>query len=201
MKGLFKSFLGIALIGSAIAAEANTQFPLRMDIDVSARRSTRNIGSGSEGSARVQNVSLRVRIRRASGSPNSQPLTAEVYVIGRQVHTGYYGIIDVVKKDFSFAEERLFEFTTREYSLGRTDGNINVGGTYETFLVVVADENAEILDHRSGRSIRDEGIAFIRELGPATLFDRDGNVVGKVENKNEAFKRAVPSATNPGRNY
>ena len=71
-------------------------------------------------------------------------------MIGRQIHTGYYGIIDVVKKDFNFSEERLFEFTTREYALGRTDGNINVGGTYETFLVVVADENGKILDHRSG---------------------------------------------------
>ena len=200
MKGLFKSFVGAALIGSTIVAEANTQFPLRMDIDVSTRRNTRNIGAGSSGSARVENVSLRIRIRRASGSPNSQPLSAEVYVIGRQIHTGYYGIIDVVKKDFNFSEERLFEFTTREYALGRTDGNINVGGTYETFLVVVADENGKILDHRSGRAIRQEGIDFIRELGPSTLFDRDGNVVGKVEEKNSAFKAAVPAATNPGSN-
>jgi hypothetical protein len=28
-----------------------------------------------------------------------------------------------------------------------------------------------------------------------TLFDRDGNVVGKVENPGQAFKRAVPAAT------
>ena len=201
MKVLFKSLLGAALIGSTIAAEAQTQFPLRMDIDVSARRNSQNIGAGRDGQARVERVSLRVRIRRASGSPHSDPLKAEVFVIGRQTHTGYYGIIDVIKKDFNFAEERLFEFTTREYALGRTTGNINVGGTYETFLVVVTDEKGEIIETRSGRVIGDEGIALIREMGPSTLFDRDGNVVGKVDEKNSAFKRAVPSATNPGSDF
>jgi hypothetical protein len=198
MKDWIKGFLSIAMVGGGIAVHAESQFPLRMDIDVSARRNTREVGAGKEGQAKVENVSLRVRIRRASGSANAQPLTAELYVIGRQIHTGYYGIIDVVKKDFSFAEEREFEFTTREYALGRTGGNINVGGTYETFLVVVADENGEVLDHRSGRVIREQGIQFIREQGPKTLFDRDGNVVGKVDEKNSAFKKAVPAATNPG---
>lgn len=200
MKILFKSLLGAALIGSAVAAKAQTEFPLRMDIDVSARRNTQNIGAGSEGSAKVERVSLRVRIRRASGSPHTEPLNAEIYVIGRQVHTGYYGIIDVVKENFDFAEEREVEFTTREYALGRTSGNINVGGVYETYLVVITDEKGEILETRSGRVIHDEGIALIRELGPDTLFDRDGNVVGRIDNKNSAFKRAVPAATNPGRN-
>ena len=140
MKSLFRTLLGAAIIGSAFISEAQSQFPLRLSIDVSTRRNTRNIGTGSSGQARVQNVSLRVRIRRDSGSPFLEPLRAEVYVIGRQIHTGHFGIIDVVNKDFDFTEDRLFEFTTREYSLGRTSGNINVGGAYETFLVVVTDQ-------------------------------------------------------------
>lgn len=203
MKSLFTGILGAVVVGAAVAAEAQTQFPLRMDIDVSARRNTQQIGAGRDGQARVERVSLRVRVRRSSGSPHSEPLKAEVYVIGRQIHTGYFGIIDVVKKDFNFAEERLFEFTTREYSLGRTSGNINVGGVYETFLVVVTDEKGEILETRSGRVIREQGINFIREHGANTLFDRDGNVVGEMpeEMKNSAFKKAVPSATNPGSDY
>lgn len=200
MKILFKSLLGAALIGSAVAAEAQAEFPLRMDIDVSARRNMHNIGSGSEGSAKVERVSLRIKVRRASGSPYTEPLKAEVYVIGRQIHTGYFGIIDVVKKDFDFNEDRIVEFTTKQYALGRTSGNINVGGVYETYLVVITDDKGEILETRSGRVIHDKGIALIRELGPDTLFDRDGNVVGKVNRENSAFMRAVPAATNPGRN-
>ncbi len=199
MKGMFKVVLGVVALGAVVAAEA--RFPLQMDIDVSARRNTKNIGAGSEGQARVENVSLRVRVRRASGSPDAQPLTAELYVIGRQIHTGYFGIIDVVKKDFSFAEERLFEFTTSEYALGRTDGNINVGGVYETFLVVIVNDKGEVLETRSGRSIGERGVGLIREMGPSTLFDRDGNVVGKVDVKNSAFKKAVPVATRPGNDY
>ncbi len=198
MKCLLKGFLTVAVLGAVVAAEAQSKFPLKMDIDVSTRKNTRSIGAGAEGEAKVENVSLRVRVRHTGGGDKKQPLTAEVYVIGRQIHTGYYGIIDVVKKEFNFSEESLFELTTKEYSLGRTSGNINVGGTYETFLVVISDEKGEILDYRSGRVLREEGIAFIRELGPKTLFDRDGNVVGKADPEKSAFKDAVPAATNPG---
>lgn len=200
MKSSIAVFLGALMIGTAVSTMANTEFPLKMDIDVSTRRSSQNIGAGKDGEARVERTSLRVKIRRASGSADEQ-LKAEVYVIGRQIQTGYFGIIDVVKKDFSFEKERTFEFTTREYALGRTSGNINVGGVYETFLVVVTDENGEVLDSRSGRVIGEKGIALIREMGPQTLFDRDGNVVGKVDDNHSAFKRAVPAASNPGSDY
>jgi hypothetical protein len=127
-------------------------------------------------------------------------LTAELYVIGKQIHTGYYGIIDVVKEDFTFTKENdnTFEFSSKMYALGRTSGNINVGGTYETYLLVVADKDGKIVDTRSGRVIKEKGIAFIRELGPLTLFDRDGNVIGKVESPGEAFKKAIPAATSGG---
>lgn len=199
MNILLRSLLGAVLMGSAAAAKDQADFPLRMDIDVSARRNTQNIGAGREGEAKVERVSLRIRVRQASSSPHSDPLQAEIYVIGRQIQTGYFGIIDVVKKDFDFSEERVCEFSTGEYALGRTSGNINVGGTYETFLVVITDADGKILETRSGRSIGDEGIALIREMGPKTLFDRDGNVVGRVKQENSAFKRAVPAATNPER--
>jgi hypothetical protein len=202
MKGMIKGLLSVAVMGCVVAAEAQTKFPLRVDIDVSAKRSRRNIGAGSDGEAKVEQVQVRVKVRKSSGQPYEDQLTAELYVIGKQIHTGYYGIIDVVKKDFTFSRDNdnTFQFNSRMYALGRTSGNINVGGTYETYLLVVADKDGKIVDTRSGRVIRDQGIAFIRELGPATLFDRDGNVVGKVDEKNSAFKKAIPAATNPGSN-
>jgi hypothetical protein len=77
---------------------------------------------------------------------------------------------------------------------GRTTGNIDVGGKYETYLVVISGPDGEIIDHRSGRSISDEGVAFIRTLGKDTMFDKEGNVLGKLENKGEALKVAIPAA-------
>lgn len=200
MKGLTKSLLSVAVMGSVVAASAQNTFPLRVDIDVSARREKKNVGAGNAGEAKVEQVRCRVKIRKASGQPYADNLTAELYVIGRQIHTGYYGIIDVDKRDFTFTKENdnTFEFASKTYALGQTSGNINVGGKYETYLLVVADKDGKIVDTRSGRAIREKGIAFIRELGPMTLFDRDGNVVGKVENPGEAFKRAVPAATYSG---
>jgi len=197
MKGLTKGFLSVAVLGSIVATSAHAAFPLRVDIDVSAKRSTRQVGAGDSGEAKVEQVQCRVKIRKSGGQPYTDPLTAELYVIGRQIHTGYYGIIDVVKKEFNFTKENgnTFEFKSQMYAIGKTGGNINVGGKYETYLLVVVDKDGKIVDTRSGRSIRDEGIAFIRELGPMTLFDRDGNVIGKVENPGAAFKAAVPAAT------
>jgi hypothetical protein len=199
MKVSMKSLLGIAVMGAVVAAIAQTTFPLRVTIDVNTKRHRQEIGAGAQGSAVVERVQVNVSIRQKGGQLYTEPLSAELYVIGRQVHTGYYGIIDVVKEGFTFSQDqdRTFEFSSKNYRLGRTDGNINVGAVYETFLVVLVDSKGEIVDTRSGRSIGEKGVALIREMGPLTLFDRDGNVVGKVEDPGEAFRRAAPAAVSP----
>lgn len=200
MKGLTNGLLSMAVMGTVVAASAQATFPLRVDIDVSTKRSTRQIGAGTSGEAKVENVQCRVKVRKSGGQPYAEQLTAELYVIGRQIHTGYYGIIDVVKKDFNFTKDNdnTFEFSSKMYAIGKTSGNINAGAKYETYLLVVVDKDGKVVETRSGRSIGEKGIALIREMGPMTLFDRDGNVVGKVENPGSAFKASIPAATFQG---
>lgn len=199
MTGLTKSLLSVTLMG-CVAMESAAQLPLRVDIDVSTKRSTRQIGAGNTGEAKVEDVQCRVKIRKVGGQPYKGQLTAELYVIGQQIQTGYYGIIDVIKEEVTFSKENdnAFEFKSKKYAIGKTSGNINVGGKYVTYLLVLVDQDGKIIETRSGRSIGDKGIAFIRQLGPMTLFDRDGNVLGKVENPGAAFKAAVPSAVHSG---
>lgn len=196
MNGMVKGLLGMAVIGCVLAAEAQSKFPLKVDIDVSTKRSAKQIGAGDEGSAKVENVQVLVKVRKDGGQAYTEKLTAELYVIGKQIHTGNFGIIDVVKEDFYFTKEnkQTYKFTSKMYTLGKTDGNINVGGKYETYLLVIVDKDGKIIATRSGRVIRERGIALIRELGPGTLFDRDGNVVGKADPNASAFKKAVPIA-------
>lgn len=202
MKKEIRGLLGVMVMGCVVATSAQTVFPLRVDMDVSTKRHRKNIGAGWDGEAKVEQVQVRVKIRKSPGQPYTDPLAAELYVIGRQIHTGYFGIIDVVHKEFTFSKENdnSFEFMTRMYALGRTSGNINVGGKYETFLLVVVDKDGKIVDTRSGRVIREKGVGIIREWGPGTLFDRDGNVVGHVDEKNKAFKKAIPTAVS-GRSW
>jgi len=202
MKGITKGLLSAVIIGSMVATYAaetakkkKAEFPLKLDIDVSTKRVKKTIGDGNEGSAKVDWVTCTVKIRKNGGQPYTDKLTAELYVIGRQIQTGYYGIIGVVKKEFVLEKEKdyRYEFSSQSYPVGRTSGNINVGGVYETYLVVVVDKNGKIVDTRSGRVIKEKGIEFIRQLGPNTLFDRDGNVIGKGQ-PNSAFKKAIPAA-------
>jgi hypothetical protein len=200
MKRLMQGLIGAAVVGSVLASQAQTKFPLRVNINVSPKTSRQSIGAGADGEAKVEQVQVRVTVRKSSSQPWDDPVTAELYVIGKQIHTGHYGIIDVIKKEFNFTRDNnnTFEFSSQMYSLGRTSGNINVGGAYETFLVVIVDHEGTIVDTRSGRSIKEKGVALIRELGPQTLFDRDGNVIGKLEDPGKAFKKAIPAATHPG---
>ncbi len=199
MKVSVKSLICIAVLGSVMASSAQTKFPLRVDIDVSTKRKKINIGAGRDGEAKTEQISVRVKVRKSSGQPWTDPVSAELYVIGKQIHTGYFGIIDVQKGEFNFTKENdnTFEYTSPTYSLGRTSGNINVGGSYETYVVVISDKDGKIIDTRSGRSLSEKGIAVIRELGPKTLFDRDGNVVGKADGS--AFKAAIPAAIRSNR--
>ena len=80
MKGLTKSLLSVAVIGSVVAANGQATFPLRVDIDVSARTSRENIGAGSGGDVKVENVQCKVKIRKSGGQPYEDKLTAELYV-------------------------------------------------------------------------------------------------------------------------
>lgn len=200
MKNAIRKVLCVVVLGSVFAATAETKFPLRVDIDVSTKRSKKNIGAGKEGEAKLEHVQVRVKVRKTSSQPWDEPVNAELYVIGKSVHADHFGIIDVQKGEFRFTKENdnVFEYTSPSYTLGRTSGNINVGGTYETYLVVISDKDGNIVDTRSGRALSDEGIAFIRELGPMTKFDKDGNVLGEITDPGKKFKAAVPAAVHPG---
>ncbi len=200
MKTMLKGMICVAVLGSVMASSAQTKFPLRVDVDVSTKRQRKNIGAGYDGEAKVEQVQVRVKIRKSSGQPWTDPITAELYVIGKEIHTGNFVIIDVKKGSGVFDKEKdnAFEYTSPMYPIGKTSGNINVGGTYETYLVVVTDHEGNIVETRSGRSIKEKGIEFIRQLGPKTKFDKDGNVLGVGDGSQDAFKKAIPSATNPG---
>jgi len=171
-------------------------FPLRVDIDVSAKKSRKQIGAGDSGEVRAETVQVKVKCRKSGGDIPEGKLHAELYVIGKQIHTGNYGIIDVQKGDFELTKENGYaaEYTSPTYTLGETKGKINAGGKYETYLVVISGPDGEMIDYRSGRSLSDEEVAFIRTLGPKTMFDKDGNVLGQLENPGEALKVAIPAA-------
>ena len=197
MRAYKQAMVCLMVLGGVVSSWA---FPLKVDIDVSTKRSRQQMGSGADGEARLENVQLKIKIRKSGGDLPEGKLSAELYVIGRQIHTGNYGIIDVKKGEFELLKDNDYAFTYESpvYTLGKTSGNINVGGEYETYLVVVSDPGGEMIDWRSGRALRDEGVAFIRKLGPKTMFDKEGNVLGELENPGEDFKAAVPAAVDPG---
>lgn len=197
MNSKVKSLLSLMVLGAICSTGVlAATFPLRVDIDVSVKRDSSNIGAGSAGEAKMEMVKCRVKVRKSGGQAYTKPLTAELYVIGRQIQTGYYGVIDVVKKQFTFSKENdnTFEFTTRAYPFGKTTGNVNVGGKFETYLLVIVDDQGKIVDTRSGRVIREKGIEFIRKLGANTLFDRDGNVIGPIDQNHTTFKAGAAAA-------
>lgn len=195
---LIRYFTGLVLIGAVLTVAAKIPFPLRLDIDVSTRKESMNMEIGTNGTVNVESVCLRVRIRRASGSPHTEPLKAELYVIGRQMPAGRYGVLDVVSREFNFSEERIVEFTTHPYGIEVPAGDIMVGGVYETFLVVVTDKTGRIIETRSGRVISEKGLHLIREQGVNTLLDRDGNVVDECMDRPAGCRPAEPTAENPG---
>ncbi len=194
MTNRMKSGVFMAVLAAGVlSVEA---FPLKVDIDVTTKRERKELGAGDSGSAKAESVVVKVKIRKSGGDVPEGKLQAELYVIGKQLHTGYYGIIDVRKGEIELTKENDYTFTYESpaYTLAQTSGKVKVGGVYETYLVVISDAEGNMIDWRSGRALRDKGVAFIRELGPKTLFDRDGNVIGELENPGEAFKAALPTA-------
>ncbi len=201
MKNWIKGMICVTVLGSVLAADA--AFPLRVDIDVTTKRDRKQVGAGDSGEVKMETVKVKVKVRKSGGDLPEGKLFAELYVIGKQIHTGHYGIIDVQKGEFELLKENKYtaEYTSPPYTLTETQGNIRAGGKYETYLVVISGPDGEIIDHRSGRHIKDEGVAFIRTLGKETMFDRDGNILGQLENKGEVMKIAIPAAMQSGSTY
>lgn len=198
MKGVLKGLLCVAVLGSVLAASAEAVFPLKVDIDVNTKRSRKMIGAGNNGESKIERVVVNVKVRKSGGQAYTDPLICELYVIGESITTGYYGIIDIIKQEFTFTKEndQSFLLSSPPYSLGQTGGNINMGGVYETYLVVITDAKGNIIDTRSGRIRKDTGIAFIRAQGKGTLFDKKGNVMGQVDKEKATsnFKKASQAA-------
>ena len=62
MRGFTKSLLSMAVMGTVVATSVQAAFPLRVDIDVSTKRSKKNIGAGDNGEAKVENITVTVFI-------------------------------------------------------------------------------------------------------------------------------------------
>lgn len=67
MKIMVKGLLSIAVVSCVVSASAQTVFPLRVDIDVSSKRHRKNIGASSSGEAKVEQVQVRVKVRKSPG--------------------------------------------------------------------------------------------------------------------------------------
>lgn len=185
------------------AASVFAQFPLRVDIDASASTEQLNIGAGADGEASVERVTVGVTIKKESGQPWEHPVKAELYIIGTPVSMDAFTVVSKTIKEFKFTKENdnTFEFESPVYAFGETSGNINVGLEYETYLVIVIDHEGKAVETRCGRSLDEKEMKLIRTLELKKIYDKDLNIIGSVEGLNEATKKAVPSATDPGDDY
>lgn len=199
-----KTKISMAVIGVlATASIAQAQFPLRVDIDASTIRETRNIGAGADGEVKVEQVQLDVKIHKSSSQPWKNPVFAELYVIGKPVNTDTFTVVGVTKEEFTFTTENdnTFAFKSAPYQFGETSGNINVGNEYETYLVIVIDHEGKAVETRSGRSLSEKEMTLIRTLEINKIYDENLNIVGSVDKLNKNTQKAATSATDPGDDY
>lgn len=198
MKHHIATFAAISCLIPLVSIGA--QFPLRVDIDASKDSEHVNIGAGADGEAKVERVSVGVQIKKTSSQPWSKPVSAELYIIGTPVNRDAFTVVGVTKKEFVFSKENdnEVEFESPVYSFGETSGNINVGLEYETYLVIVIDHEGKAVDTRSGRSLSEKEMSLIRTLEINKIYNENLEIVGTVDELNEATRNAVPSATDPG---
>jgi len=202
MRSRTKAFAYFALLASAVAVKAQETkpvvFPLHLEIKANAVVKDRELGAGDDGAAVLQDIVVKVKIRKTSSSPYTEPLNAELYVVGRRVRNDVvYGILDIVKKKgFTLTPEDnyVYEFESDHYVIGHTTGKIEVGGEYEAYVVIVTDKDGKIVGTKSSRKLTSKEIDALRKFRKGIVFDKDGNIVGNMEQAKENFKAAVPVA-------
>jgi len=119
MIGMKKGLMAVAVLCGILQC-VQAQDVVRVDINVGTKRTTYNIGAGNQGESKVKGTTLNVTLRKSSSMPYAGQLTAELYVLGKRIHAkGVYGVIDVLKPDFTFSTENgnEFKFTAGPYHL------------------------------------------------------------------------------------
>ena len=184
MKTWVKGLICATVIGSVLTAEA---FPLRVDIDVSTKRDRKMVGAGDSGEVKMETVTVKVKVRKSGGDIPEGKLFAELYVIGKQLHTGYYGIIDVQKGEFELLQENQYtaEYTSPPYTLTTTGGNIKAGGVSNIPRLIQQHSPESVLFHL----FLSPGHPVFAHLGQIQFV----NIVGDLDSKIQtAFKPGCP---------
>lgn len=197
-----KSIIALLALGFSMSTFA-ADFPLRVDINASAKTEKLNLGAGQDGEAFIERVSVNVTVKKESGQPWEHPVTVELYILGMPVNQKAFTVVEKVVQEFNFTKENdhTFKFKSPAYNFGETSGNINVGLQYETYLVIVTDHEGKTVETKCGRALDEKEMKLIRTLELNKIYDKDLNIIGTVENLKKATGAAVQSATDPGDDY
>lgn len=153
--------------------------PPKIDIEVDLDNNSTQTSSDGYGysSRRKQKIKGSVTLIKKNREPSNRKFTAYLYVFAKELRDDEIWVLDTVKKDFSFENQKKIEFSGSQRSVNYTDysDGADYGDKYEGYLVFIEDDNGKIICTKASRSLYESKISQIKKSKSNARFDDDMN--------------------------
>jgi len=151
--------------------------PPKVEISVSKVKENRSLFSRFRGVGQEE-VQVSVKIRKISPPPYSGKLSAILLVIGRNIRTDEYVVLDRIRTTFNFTPENsnTYEFSSPKVRLTHSESGIEYGGEYEGYLVGVLGPDKRLIAAKGSRALFEEHAEELITLKRGVIFNDEGTV-------------------------
>ena len=160
--------------------------PPKIDIKVDVDKENKQTDSDGYGySRRKQKIKGSVILTKKNREPSNRQFTAYLYVFAKELRDDEIWVLDTVKKDFSFENQKTVEFSGSQRSVNYTDysDGSDYGDQYEGYIVFIEDKNGNIIYTKGSRSLYESKISEIKSSKNNDRFDDDMNPVNRRDKK------------------
>jgi hypothetical protein len=189
----------IALLTLLLAFSAFAQFPLRVNINASTKTDRKHSSDGMKGQITRNYVTVAVTVKKSSPQPWEKPVMVELYVIGKPVDMEGFTVVGATTNEYTFskANDNTIKFDSPIYTFAEASILEEVGLKYETYLIVVSDDQGKVVQTRAGRSLAEKEMELIRTLEPRKIYNRDLEIIGTIDDLKKDARKALGDVIDP----
>ena len=192
----------IALLTLLLASgSALAQFPLRVDINASTKTDRKRTSDGMKGQITRNYVTVAVTVKKSSSQPWEKPVSVELYVIGKPVDTEGFTIVGATTNKYTFSKENnnTIKFESPIYTFAEVSLFEEVGLKYETFLIIVSDDQGKVVQTRAGRTLAEKEMELIRTLELRKIYNKDLKIIGSLDDLKKDTKKGLEKVIDPSK--
>ena len=122
----------------------------------------------------VEWLTLEINVRKRNPEPCLEPFKTELYILGREKKNNkLYSIIDIVKRELTFAQGDLVTFTEKFTIKSEVSWSSSSGFEYKGYLVCVKNSADEVVAMDCNQNILERNLSVVMKSRKNDIYNAD----------------------------